>query len=197
MAYRGRVSTSRHGADDERVTTLAIAAGRGDRGALEQWVRATQQDVWRFLAHLAGPAQADDLSQETYLRACGSLPRFAGRSSSRTWLLSIARRALVDHIRAASARPRKGHADWELAVDDRAARERGNTPGFEDIVELRVLLDGLDAERREVLVLTQVLGFSYAEAADVCGVPVGTIRSRVARAREDLLRARDEFGTAI
>lgn len=191
------MSTSRHGVDDERVTALAIAAGKDDRAALDQWVRATQQDVWRFLAHLAGPAQADDLSQETYLRACQSLRRFAGRSSSRTWLLSIARRALVDHIRAASARPRTAHADWELAADDRAARERGATPGFEDIVELRMLMDGLDKDRREVLVLTQVLGMSYAEAADVCGVPVGTIRSRVARAREDLLPAKDEFGTAI
>ncbi|HKN55689.1 MAG TPA: sigma factor-like helix-turn-helix DNA-binding protein, partial [Amycolatopsis sp.] len=66
--------------------------------------------------------------------------------------------------------------------------------GFEDMVELRLLLDGLDPERREVLVLTQVLGLSYAEAADVCGCPVGTVRSRVARAREDLLDADRERG---
>jgi RNA polymerase sigma-70 factor (ECF subfamily) len=52
-----------------------------------------------------------------------------------------------------------------------------------------MLLDGLDSDRRQALLLTQVLGLSYAEAAEVCGCPVGTIRSRVARARTDLLNA--------
>lgn len=61
---------------------------------------------------------------------------------------------------------------------------------FEDLVEVNnILLDGLDPERREALVLTQLLGLPYAEAAKICRVPVGTIRSRVARAREDLLDA--------
>lgn len=170
--------------DDERVTALALAAGRGDRDALAEWVRTTQADVWRLLAHLADPDRADDLTQETYLRAFGSLPRFEGRSSSRTWLLSIARRVLVDHIRAAGARPRLvTGADWP-PLD----RFRGGA-GFEDVVELRMLLADLDPQRRETLVLTQILGLTYQEAAHVCGCPVGTIRSRVARAREDLLAA--------
>jgi RNA polymerase sigma-70 factor (ECF subfamily) len=170
--------------NEERVTALAIAAGRGDRRALEDWVRATQADVWRFVAHLADTRSADDLTQETYLRAFGSLSRFAGRSSSKTWLLSIARRVVVDQIRSASARPRIADADWQVAVERRDAARGG---GFEGVVELRMLLAGLDDDRREVLVLTQLLGLSYAEAAVVCGCPIGTIRSRVARAREDLL----------
>ena len=60
---------------------------------------------------------------------------------------------------------------------------------FEDVVEIRVLLEGLTPERRDALVLTQVLGLSYDEAAEVCGCPLGTIRSRVARARDDLIAA--------
>jgi RNA polymerase sigma-70 factor (ECF subfamily) len=63
---------------------------------------------------------------------------------------------------------------------------------IENMVEIRLLLDGLDPKRREALIVTQVLGLSYAEAAEVCGCPVGTIRSRVARARDDLLRAAAE-----
>ena len=86
-------------ADSDRVTALALAAGRGDRGALEQFIRATEKDVWRTVAFLADPGSADDLTQETYLRALSALPRFAGRSSARTWLLSIARRVVVDQIR--------------------------------------------------------------------------------------------------
>ena len=60
---------------------------------------------------------------------------------------------------------------------------------FEDVVEVRMLLDGLDPDRRDALVLTQVLGLSYDEAAEVCGCPLGTIRSRVARARDELIAA--------
>lgn len=175
--------------DDERVTGLALSAAGGDRRALEDWVRATQADVWRFVAHLADVGAADDLTQETYLRAFGSLRRFAGRSSSRTWLLSIARRVVVDRFRSASARPKLADVDWEITAERHGARQAEGAAGFEDLVELRMLLDGLDPERREVLVLTQVLGLTYAEAAEICGCPVGTVRSRIARAREDLLAA--------
>ena len=169
----------------DRVTELALAAGRGDRAALEQFIRATERDVWRTVAFLADPASADDLTQETFLRAIGALPRFAGRSAARTWLLSIARRAVVDQVRRNQARPRcTGGVDLEGLLDSRPGTAR-----FEDITEIRMLLDGLDPDRRNALVLTHVLGLSYAEAAEVCGCPVGTIRSRVARAREDLITA--------
>jgi RNA polymerase sigma-70 factor, ECF subfamily len=61
--------------------------------------------------------------------------------------------------------------------------------GVEDTVLLRALLDALDRDRREALVATQILGLSYAEAADVCGCPIDTLRSRVGRARDDLVTA--------
>lgn len=176
------------GADD--LTEAALAAGKGDRAALERFVRASQRDVWRLVAHLAGVGLADDLTQETYLRALPSLRSFAGRSTARTWLMSIARRVVVDHIRTTTSRPRTtGAVDWTQAADRRQADVHDSAAGFEDIVEINVLLDGLMPERREALVLTQVLGLSYTEAADICGVPVGTIRSRVARGRQDLLDA--------
>ncbi len=174
--------------DDDHVTQLAMAAGRGDRAALTEFIRATQRDVWRMVAYLDGPGSADDLTQETFLRAIGSLPRFSGRSTARTWLLSIARRVVVDQIRYNTRRPRTAYvADFDDAV---GAGHRGSR--IEDMVEIRVLLDGLQVNRREALVLTQLLGLSYAEAAEVCGCPVGTVRSRVARARDDLLRAAAE-----
>jgi RNA polymerase sigma-70 factor (ECF subfamily) len=180
------------GIDEDELTRLALAAGRGDRRAFDRWVRALQADVWQFLAYRADPIAADDLTQETFLRAYRSLPRFAGRSTSRAWLLSIARRVVVDSIRAAVSRPRLQHTGEREAVLAHNAFLRGAGRSFEDLVETRMLLDGLDPERREALVLTQVLGLSYQEAAEVCGVPIGTIRSRVARAREGLLAAIEE-----
>lgn len=173
--------------DHQQITAWALAAGAGDRGAAEAFVRATEREVWWLVAHLVDVRHADDLTQETYLRALSGLPRFAGRSSARTWLLSIARRVVVDHIRTAYRRPRISRADWSVAADNEQARQHVGTAGFEDVVEVQQLLQDLDPDRRQALVLTQVLGLDYAEAAAVCGCPVGTIRSRVARGRADLL----------
>lgn len=183
-----------HTQDEQaRITALAIAAGRGNRQALSEWVRATQADVWRFIAYLTDTRRADDLTQDTYLRALSSLGRFAGRSSSHTWLLSIARRVVVDQFRAESSRPRiSARAEWEPIAEQRTNQAKQGQAGFEDLVELKLLLEGLEPERREVLVVTQLLGLSYQDAAEVCGCPVGTVRSRIARAREDLLDATRE-----
>lgn len=176
---------------DDLVTHLAVAAGRGDRDAFERFMKSTQRDVWRFVAYLADTGSADDLTQETFLRAMRSLPRFNGRSSARTWLLSIARRVVVDQIRHDMSRPRARYAaDPSNIVElDRFQLRRQSGHGFDEVVEIRMLLDGLDTDRRQALLLTQVLGLSYAEAAKVCGCAVGTIRSRVARARTDLINA--------
>jgi RNA polymerase sigma-70 factor (ECF subfamily) len=139
--------------------------------------------VWRFVAYLSDGGSADDLTQETFLRAIGAIERFSGRSSARTWLLAIARRVVADHIRYAQSRPRTAHgADPEQLLNrDRSAR------GFEDLVEVTTMIAGLTPEQREALLLTQLLDLSYADAAAVCHCPVGTIRSRVARARDALL----------
>jgi RNA polymerase sigma-70 factor (ECF subfamily) len=161
----------------DALTTVALRARRGDAVAAAEFVRGTQSDVWRLCAHLGSRATADDLSQETYARAFRSLHRFAGRSSARTWLLSIARRVCADAVRSA-VRSRSVPVDVEVSAPDPA-----------ESATVRLLLDALDSDRREAFVLTQLIGLSYAEAADVCGCPIGTIRSRVARARDDLVQA--------
>ncbi|MFU8875474.1 sigma-70 family RNA polymerase sigma factor [Micromonospora sp. SL4-19] len=169
--------------DDAGITAWALAAGRGDREAAARFIGATQHRVRRFLAALTSSFEADDLAQETYLRAMRSLPSFAARSSALTWLLGIARRVAVDHVRAASARPRT------VPMSDSYDTPDAWRSGFDRQVVLERLIAALPAERREAFVATQILGLSYAEAAEVCGCPVGTIRSRVARAREDLVAA--------
>jgi RNA polymerase sigma-70 factor (ECF subfamily) len=169
--------------DDEAVTELALAAARGNERALEAFIKATQKDVWRFVTYLSDAGSADDLTQETFLRAIGAIERFSGRSTARTWLLSIARRVVADHIRHAQSRPRTapGADPEQVPNGDRHAR------GFEDLVEVTTMIASLTVEQREALLLTQLLGLPYADAAAVCGCPVGTIRSRVARARGALL----------
>ncbi len=168
----------------DTTTELALAAGRGDRAALSEFIRRTQADVWMFLARSAGPEHADDLTQETFLRMLGSLPGFEGRSSALTWLLAIARRVAVDRYRWDLARPSFVLADRQVDGDGGGA---GHDPA--EAVQVMAMLNLLDDDRRDALILTQLMGFSYAECAEICGCPVGTIRSRVARARADLVIA--------
>ena len=178
--------------DDAPTTKLALAAGAGDREALATFIRLTQRDVYRFLSHLCARDEAEDLTQETYLRALRALPSFAGRSSARTWLLAIARRVAADQIRRNSARPRTTTVeDWDAVVAASPAQRRS---GFDEGILLRELVAALEDDRRDAFVLTQILGLDYTAAAEVCGCPVGTIRSRVARAREDLVRAMNAPG---
>ncbi|MEV7993737.1 sigma-70 family RNA polymerase sigma factor [Streptomyces sp. NPDC086077] len=188
--------TAPHGAEsaDDSITAWALAARTGDPAAVDRFVRALHRDVLRYVAHLCGDPQAvDDLAQDTFLRALGSLHRFEGRSSARAWLLSIARRAVIDSYRYAAARPRLCDVpDWRLAVELAQPRD---LPGFDDGIALLDLLAVLPEERREAFVLTQLLGLPYAEAAALSGCPVGTVRSRVNRARAtlvDLLAAADQ-----
>ncbi|MEU5596931.1 sigma-70 family RNA polymerase sigma factor [Streptomyces sp. NPDC020298] len=182
------ITTALH---DDSITAWALAARAGDPDAVEHFVRALHRDVQRYVAHLCGDPQAvDDLAQDTFLRALGSLHRFEGRSSARAWLLSIARRAVIDSYRYAAARPRMSHApDWQLAVE---LAQPLDLPGFDDGIALLDLLAALPDERREAFVLTQLLGLPYAEAAEVSDCPVGTVRSRVARARTMLMALLEE-----
>ncbi len=162
---------------DDDPTRLLLAAATGDRVALSRFVRATQADGWRFCAALVDPAAADDLTQEVYLRALRAMPRFQARSSARTWLLAIARRVAADEIRHRQRRRQLPHP------------EIADSPDPAGQVALHGLIRHLDEDQRSAFVLTQVLGLSYADAAVSCEVPVGTIRSRVARARERLVTA--------
>lgn len=152
------------------------AAIEGDNVAFEHIVRVTQPAVWRLCAALGSTGVEEDLVQETYLRAIKALPGFRFEVPVQAWLLSIARRVCADDVR-------KRQRARRLA--DRLDRFAGDVVAI-DAESVHHLLDNLDPERREAFVLTQVMGLSYEEAATVMGCPIGTVRSRVARARADL-----------
>jgi RNA polymerase sigma-70 factor (ECF subfamily) len=162
---------------------LAVAARRGDPQAMKEFIQTSRQEVWSLCAHLVDPQAADDLTQETYLRVFRALKSFRRESSVRTWLLSIARRTCMDELRS---RTRQRRRDAQL-VD--LYREQAMAADVAEQVEVEALLSHLDSDRRTSFVLTQLIGLSYEEAAQVCGCPVGTVRSRVARARADLIEA--------
>jgi len=176
----------------DELTRLFLAARDGDRTALLHAIRTSQADVWRLAYHLVGPDDADDVTQDTFVRAWKALPAFRGDSSARTWLLSITRRACADQVRR-NVRRRRLAGRLELRA---GLPGGGSTVDPSDAHAVSALVDELPDDQRAAFVLTQVIGCSYEEAAAACGVPIGTIRSRVARARESLVDAvrRSETG---
>lgn len=162
------------------LTTLARQAASGDRDAFDAIVAATHADVWRLCAYLVDRAAADDLTQETYLRAFRSVRSFRGDSPLRPWLFTIARRVCAKEIDARTRR-----RDLTLNVQPFSRLE----VDFASTADIGLLMAALPEERRLAFVLTQLIGCDYAEAAEICNCPIGTIRSRVARARDDLIKA--------
>jgi RNA polymerase sigma-70 factor (ECF subfamily) len=172
---------------DDELTPLAEAARLGEPGAFEAFIEASYGQVRRFCAAVAGAGVADDLAQETYVRCVRALGRFRGDSSARTWVLAIARRVCADELRSRARRRLSGTV---LA----GAGQAPVVPDAAEDVAVADLLARLEPDRRAAFVLTQVLRMPYQEAAVVCGCPVGTIRSRVARARDDLIAMLAEAG---
>lgn len=166
-------------ADDE-LRRLAAAAAEGDDVAVGELVRRTQPVVWQLCTALGSTGETEDLVQETYLRAVRGLEHYRGEAPVLAWLLSIGRHVCADHVRSRQRR--------------RRLVERLSATAAEPVVpqpEIPVddMLDSLDPDRREAFVLTQLVGLSYEDAALALGCPIGTVRSRVARARADLTAA--------
>ncbi len=175
----------------DQLTKLLLDAQRGDRDALERFVAATHADVLALCRYLGDTDNYDDLAQQTYERAISSLHRFRATGPARHWLLTIARRTCADATRSRIRRRRREERLRSLATVElnSAADESG---GSVATAELDALVLGLHPDRRAAFVLTQITGLRYDEAADVLGVPIGTIRSRVARARTDIIEAMNE-----
>lgn len=156
-------------------------AQSGDRAAFETLVRHCQPDVWRFVRSLVrDPDLADDVTQDTFVRAFRFLGSFGFRSRFSTWLFTIARRCSMDAIAK-----RSQFADLaeppEVPVADTSER-----------TEITAAIEGLPRNWREPFLLVEVFGLSYAEAAEVLQVRSGTIKSRMHRARAALMVALSE-----
>lgn len=163
---------------------LLLDAQRGDRDALERFVSATHADVLALCRYLGDADNYEDLAQQTCERAVSSLHRFRATGPARHWLFTIARRTCADATRSRIRRRRLAERVGAVAFV-----ERGSQADVTPTYELDDLILGLHPDRRAAFVLTQITGLRYDEAAEVLGVPIGTIRSRVARARDDLISA--------
>ena len=157
-----------------------VAAAAGDVAAFERLVIAIQGRVWRYLVHLVGDrGLAEDLAQEVLIRVHRKLPTLRDPEGFTSWVLVVARNAAYDAGRAKVRRPLTLVAD-----PDADLRQTQGDPHL--AVEVRDLLERLDPDLREAVVLVGMIGLSYREAAETIGIPEGTVKSRVFRARQTL-----------
>lgn len=153
---------------------LLLRAKRGDVEAFGSIVRDCQADAWRFARSLCrDQALCDDITQEAFIRAYRFLPSFRGDSSFGSWLLSIVRNCANDAMRRAS-RPAP-------EVEPRASSD----PSLP--AEIAAALAALPARLREPFLVVEVYGMPYEEAARLLDTKVGTVKSRVHRARRALV----------
>lgn len=169
--------------------TISRARG-GDLHAFESLVRDYQADVWRFAYHQTGNrATAEDVTQETFLRAFRALSSYRGQAKFTSWLLRIARNCAIDtHRRTGREVP---------LADERELLEGGREAVYpssasEQRMRIGAAVRALPQDLREPFVMIEVLGFNYREASSILDVKIGTVKSRMHRARVALLRALSE-----
>lgn len=153
------------------------AAVRGDLDAFSELVRDLQEPVWRYLCTMtANPAEAEDLAQETFLRAFDQLSSFRFRAKFSTWVFRIAHNLAVDALRR---RDRRRLLPVRIGPDQDA-------PGPQLKTELEAALATLSPKLRSTLLLVEVLGFSCRDAGRLLGIAEGTVKSRLFHARNNL-----------
>ena len=171
---------------------LVEAAQAGDSDAVSTLVRRYQTRIYNFALTLtANPADAEDLAQETFIRAFRGLHRFRGDSSFKNWLYRIAANAA--HTRR--GKQLRHAAIWDTRVESDEVSERHLASAAES-VELRAIrrqvidraLAALTPDQRAAVVLHDVEGLEYREIGDVLNIPIGTVMSRIFRARRRLRR---------
>jgi RNA polymerase sigma-70 factor (ECF subfamily) len=154
------------------------SAAAGDDAAFTALMRSAEPHVWRFLRHLLGDDEmAADVTQETFLRVHRSLAQFRFDSRFSTWLFRIARNAAIDEQRRVGRRQRLA-----AAIEPAAPGADGSLG-----TELKAAMQALSPRLREAFVTVEVFGSRYEDAAEILQVPVGTVKSRVFRARLELV----------
>jgi RNA polymerase sigma-70 factor (ECF subfamily) len=175
---------------DEQLVARAQA---GENRAFELLVRKYQNKVIQLVARLVGEADSQDVAQETFIKAHRALKAFRGQSAFYTWLYRIAINTAKNHLVARGRRP------TNQGIDVAEAEQFGHTEQLSDIntpesillseeIKQKVaeVIKKLPADLRQAIVLRELDGLSYKDLAEVMNCPIGTVRSRIFRARESI-----------
>ena len=170
---------------------LVARAGAGDQEAFEQLVRDNQNRVYSLAVRLVGDREeAADLAQEAFLKAWQGLAAFQGESSFATWIYRLTTNVCIDYLRR---KKRRQEVEPAVSLDDEDSgwaepADAGQDPQrkLEEAERSRALSRGLERlpeHQRQVLVMRELSGLSYQEIGAATGLDLGTVKSRIARAR--------------
>lgn len=182
---------------------LVERARRGDETAFEVLVTQQEKRVYNLCRRLTGnPEDAAELTQETFLNAWRGLSRFQGESAFSTWVYRLASNACIDFLRKEK---RRKSLSMTVSLDDEEEARQAELPDeryapereLERSEARRAVAEGLERlspEHRQVLVMRELSGLSYAEIGAVLDLEEGTVKSRIARARGALRKVLTERG---
>jgi RNA polymerase sigma-70 factor (ECF subfamily) len=180
--------TSNKSADQALVERVQ----RGDKKAFDILVLKYQQKIANLISrYIRDPAEVLDVTQEAFIKAYRALPKFRGDSAFYTWLYRVAINTAKNHLASQSRRPPQDDIEADAAeqMDMGARLKEQDTPERmmmqQEIARtIKAALDGLPEELRTAITLRELDGLSYEEIAQAMGCPIGTVRSRIFRARE-------------
>ena len=160
----------------DEETRLCLRAAGGDRRAFSALVAGHEKRLRAFLGRLAGPELGDEIAQQSFVKAWQGLRRFRGEARFGSWLCAIGWRCYSDHLRAERTETRK-RENSAFGVDEAEAFSSDAR------LDLDRALAALEPVERAALILCDGHGWSHVEAADILGIPLGTLKGSAARAK--------------
>jgi RNA polymerase sigma-70 factor (ECF subfamily) len=183
-----RSSATRSGLDDDAA--LVAAAQGGDRDALDRLLRLHHDRIYAVCRRLTGsPTDAADAAQEALIAIVRGLPRFDGRARFATWAYRVTTNACLDELRRRRRRPAlaaEAVDEWNGSAGEPYTADR--QAALADRMAIDAALARLPEEFRVPVVLRDLADLDYGEIADALSIPVGTVKSRIARGRSQLAR---------
>jgi RNA polymerase sigma-70 factor, ECF subfamily len=189
--------------DSESDLVLVKRVQRGDKSAFDLLVRKYQHKVVKLvLRYVRNPAEAEDIAQEAFIKAYRALPQFRGDSAFYTWMYRIAINTAKNSLASRDRSPIRYDLDLTDPEESHGVQTRLQDPdtpeGMALTEEIRGIvnsaIDALPEELKTAIVLRELDGLSYEEIAAAMECPVGTVRSRIFRAREAIdKRLREVF----
>jgi RNA polymerase sigma-70 factor (ECF subfamily) len=171
---------------DERLIERTL---EGELAAFEQLVERHRGIVFRTAARIVGPDDAEDVSQDAFLRAFHRLEQYRGQAAFRTWLLQIVQNAALNTLARARRRPAEPVAESPDVADRDPVRQPATQLEHRERQQrLELKLASVRPEYRSLLVLRDVEGLSYTEIANILGIPLGSVKGRLHRARGELIQ---------
>lgn len=170
---------------------LVMKASHGDMAAFEEIYKAASGFVYNVALRITNnPADADEVTQDVFVKVHKNLRDFGFRSAFRTWIYRITANTALNHCKWHSRRE-KGNVEYDPAVHDIAAPDEAAAEGDREDAEkkIAVLLEALDPDQRACIVLREMEGLDYKAIADTLKININTVRSRLKRAREKLIAA--------